>query len=541
MPPQPTNAALEKAIVAHPDEDTPRLAYADWLDEHGDPDRAAFIRAQCRLADLSPAAPDWIDLREQELELAARLRGRDLAGIGRAPGQFSFDNDLTSAHEESFRRGFPFFIDHLTSGDGWTDREIARVVRELTRYVQTTTIRAVSFNELPLDAARKLLAEPVLAELTGFTCFPHIAGHFRAGYAEFFRFLCAAPALRRVTHLFLYGAFDPLPAGELARATVFDAVRRLTIQNIEGTKADLDRLVRAKWFRRVQHFRCFIDRDADARALAPGLGDLPDLHTLDLAAYPAGGVAALAKAKFPALARLMYSGPITAQYAKALAKGKFPALVAFEVHRSGAKNDGLAELLKADWFGQLRALDMRESGIGDKGVKALAAHDAARTLRALRLGDNPFGPGGLAALGQFPALTALDMHSYLARKPTSAQLAAWLAGLALSNLRHLNLTGWPLGDAGAKALAANPALAGLTRLELDSCQIGDAGARALFESPHLQNLVELDLSDNRVKAAADALADAGVMPRLGICNLSGNKVAPKSKARIARPGLYLRT
>ena len=37
-------AALLKAIVAHPDEDTPRLVYADWLDEAGDHARAEFIR-----------------------------------------------------------------------------------------------------------------------------------------------------------------------------------------------------------------------------------------------------------------------------------------------------------------------------------------------------------------------------------------------------------------------------------------------------------------------------------------------------------------
>lgn len=42
---------LLKAIVAEPDEDTPRLIYADWLDETGtDPARAEFIRVQCRLA-----------------------------------------------------------------------------------------------------------------------------------------------------------------------------------------------------------------------------------------------------------------------------------------------------------------------------------------------------------------------------------------------------------------------------------------------------------------------------------------------------------
>jgi uncharacterized protein (TIGR02996 family) len=36
--------ALLAAIRAHPDEDTPRLVYADWLDENGSPARARFIR-----------------------------------------------------------------------------------------------------------------------------------------------------------------------------------------------------------------------------------------------------------------------------------------------------------------------------------------------------------------------------------------------------------------------------------------------------------------------------------------------------------------
>ena len=38
--------ALLAAILAHPEEDTPRLMYADWLEEHGKPERAEFIRAR---------------------------------------------------------------------------------------------------------------------------------------------------------------------------------------------------------------------------------------------------------------------------------------------------------------------------------------------------------------------------------------------------------------------------------------------------------------------------------------------------------------
>src|SRR4051794_13393226 len=53
----PEAVALYRAILAHPDEDTPRLVYADWLDEHGEPAHAEFIRVQCRLARMN----EWDD------------------------------------------------------------------------------------------------------------------------------------------------------------------------------------------------------------------------------------------------------------------------------------------------------------------------------------------------------------------------------------------------------------------------------------------------------------------------------------------------
>lgn len=44
-------------MVATPDDDTPRLIYADWLEEHAQFDRAAFIRAQVEAARLEPFSP----------------------------------------------------------------------------------------------------------------------------------------------------------------------------------------------------------------------------------------------------------------------------------------------------------------------------------------------------------------------------------------------------------------------------------------------------------------------------------------------------
>jgi uncharacterized protein (TIGR02996 family) len=38
--------ALLTSILLNPEEDTPRLVYADWLDENGEPERAEFVRVQ---------------------------------------------------------------------------------------------------------------------------------------------------------------------------------------------------------------------------------------------------------------------------------------------------------------------------------------------------------------------------------------------------------------------------------------------------------------------------------------------------------------
>ena len=49
--------ALLRAVRAAPADDAPRLVYADWLDERGDP-RGPFLRAQTALRPLPPDHPD---------------------------------------------------------------------------------------------------------------------------------------------------------------------------------------------------------------------------------------------------------------------------------------------------------------------------------------------------------------------------------------------------------------------------------------------------------------------------------------------------
>src|SRR4051812_46356814 len=63
--------ALLAAIWEHPHEDTPRLMYADWLQENGQPERAEFIRVQCELARLEKgdASARKKDLEKRERKL----------------------------------------------------------------------------------------------------------------------------------------------------------------------------------------------------------------------------------------------------------------------------------------------------------------------------------------------------------------------------------------------------------------------------------------------------------------------------------------
>jgi uncharacterized protein (TIGR02996 family) len=60
---------LFRAICENPADDTPRLVYADWLEENGRPERAEFIRLQCEAREYCRAFPSLA---------AARTRASDL-------------------------------------------------------------------------------------------------------------------------------------------------------------------------------------------------------------------------------------------------------------------------------------------------------------------------------------------------------------------------------------------------------------------------------------------------------------------------------
>src|SRR5947209_3221724 len=61
------------AIIEHPDDDGPRLVYADWLDENGGTVRADFIRLQCDMAKRDPESVRWYELSLRANRLLQRF------------------------------------------------------------------------------------------------------------------------------------------------------------------------------------------------------------------------------------------------------------------------------------------------------------------------------------------------------------------------------------------------------------------------------------------------------------------------------------
>jgi uncharacterized protein (TIGR02996 family) len=72
--------AFLQAILDNPDDDAPRLIYADWIEEHGDP-RGEFMRIQCQLAAMSAEDPRRRRLERHEHDLLACHQDRWLGEL----------------------------------------------------------------------------------------------------------------------------------------------------------------------------------------------------------------------------------------------------------------------------------------------------------------------------------------------------------------------------------------------------------------------------------------------------------------------------
>lgn len=67
--------AFLAAIAANPHDDLPKVVFADWLEEHGEPEYAALIRTHCEIKSGPPMHPDQRrEVRRRRYELSQEVR-----------------------------------------------------------------------------------------------------------------------------------------------------------------------------------------------------------------------------------------------------------------------------------------------------------------------------------------------------------------------------------------------------------------------------------------------------------------------------------
>src|SRR5262245_5013537 len=82
--------ALLAAVRESPADDLPRLAFADWCDEHGQAPRAEFIRAQIGADRLDESDPRRLALEDRADVLLAEHREEWLGPFGAHTSRWVF-------------------------------------------------------------------------------------------------------------------------------------------------------------------------------------------------------------------------------------------------------------------------------------------------------------------------------------------------------------------------------------------------------------------------------------------------------------------
>jgi uncharacterized protein (TIGR02996 family) len=529
--------ALLRAIVRHPGDDTPRLVYADWLDENGRAEEAEFLRGQCRLAAAEPSEPRYPELLDRDAELRLWLTAH-------VPGpRLAFPAGLSVEGGRHWwwqtHRGYPRFLTY----DG-CERPGTKAMRSLAsavaRAFDALPTRWLVVGGLTVAQLATLLKQRVLAGLTELTV-QLAVGPGEADEAA--RLLANCRHLRNLRGLAL--AFPVGDAGcEALAGAHWTELEWFSPACNELSAAGLRALSGAAWFRRLRELTL---EDGLWSATLEALAHLPAmrrLHTLDLSKniFSAEAWRAFAdSASFPALASLrLRNGYFAGGQAEALACAAGFDLRVLDAGECGAGPGFGAAVAAAPWRASLRVLDLAANQLAASDVKAIAAAPFGE-LRHLNLAENVIGPTGLAALAANPAMSGVRALNLAGREWDGPRLGPghfdrFLSHLDMPELRHLDLSGRPLGPKARRL--ADPKFASLTRLHLRGCRLTGATVKALLRSPALADLIQLDLRDNDLASGPELLTDRAVLPRLASCSLGGNALPTAAARRLRRrPGV----
>jgi uncharacterized protein (TIGR02996 family) len=541
-------AALLKSIAEQADDDTPRLVYADWLDENrpdrrpspaeGASARAEFIRVQCRLAGGAFDAPDYPELLERELDLATWLNTHDPDPYV-SLGELRLSNQFDVGEWGAYRRGFPEVVEFEEYGED-AEETVATLSAALDAGLACCPARTVRLEDAMVDEVIRLARHGSFAQVRGL-CLDYLD---EGDEDQAVRAIALSPRSTGLKRLYFDFPVGLAGCKALALSPYLRKMESLVLDYPPVSAGMVRALGRARWFRNLRRLQLWLGRGDVLRTLAE-LPVMPRLVSLTLR-MPATSSAAVRRftesESFPSLAHLdLTDCTLPTEQVALFARGRW-RLRHLRLGRNEVRRVGCEAIAAAPFASSLRVLDLRGSEVSSGGVQALADSSALGGLKHLDLAENPIGPGGLAALSESPplrGLRALDLAQLnSSRGPIAARdVSAFLSTLELPELRHLILDLLPVGVRGARSIATRSAFANLTRLGLSGCAIGEAGARAITRSKTLRNLVVLDLSANKLGRGAARLASRKVLPRLAHCRL-GVGVPKSTAARLRRrPGV----
>lgn len=387
---------LLRAVAAAPDDDAPRLVYADWLEQRGDP-RGEFIAVQCALAALSGLSGAPLDRRA-----ALEARERELIGPNRR--RWLAELDLT-ASEGAFRRGF---VEDVTL---WFSRLL-----EMHEALSSAPapIRGLHLHARPEDAAGRiprLLALPLVSGLTrlSFTGLPLNKTAMTA--------LAGAAELRGLRSLGLKGhVVNAEMLRILGSSTHLGGLRSL---DLSFEKREVDE---AKWLASSPH----------------GLGNLTRLDLAGAFLHTEGALALLSATSLPLLRHLDLSanrieGPA--------ALTSFGALVHLESLNLAGNAITIPEqgVAPGPEPTSLRELNLSYNDLGDGGARALAAWPQLARLTKLQLFGCKIRDAGVAALVSSTHLSGLTALSLGQNRVGLEGAKALAASPHLDGMRELNL------------------------------------------------------------------------------------------------------
>jgi uncharacterized protein (TIGR02996 family) len=503
--------AFLDAIVSAPEDDTPRLVFADWLDENGEPERAEFIRAQCALARLSAedrplAALSCRDPRRDELEDRQEILRTRHAKDWLDDLPFRPVNGRFYEEERIWQRGFVGEI-QITAADFLAHAD------QLFRVAPVTSV----WLEQAERRARALAASPYLERLRVLDL--DDCGLFEAGV----RRLLSSPHLTNLSELALPsadrdgGATVRLVAG----SPHFRGLRALALGWRNLRTGDIRAVVGSPHLSRLKQL-VLDGNELNESAVHALLGgeEGPEFEALDLRRTAFGDPMARALARAPRAASLkdlnLCCNPLAA--------------------------DGLRALADCPLLSGLESLWLGETDLSPAGLAALASSPHLENVRRLWLDNNQFGGGHSVAVGPEGAvalasgdnlrLAALHLNDHALGHRGARALADW-AGLRSVHTLYLGRNG--IGDEGAMAIAASAYMTQLTHLYLGNNDIGDEGMIALAESGHLGRLRTLEIQDNRIgRKGIEALASSGGMANLRVLNLGSNPVGDGGAVALGR-------